>query len=155
MKSLLFFAATLILGSSIHAQDATALRKKHFNLADGIAIKGYDPVAYFTQNKAVKGSKNLAVYHQGITYYFSSDANKETFKVNPARYEPEYGGWCAFAMGDNGEKVTIDPETFKIVNGKLYLFYNKYFNNTLKDWNKNEAILKKSTDANWLKFYHY
>jgi hypothetical protein len=56
-------------------------------------------------------------------------------------------------MGEKGEKVSVDPETFKILNGKLYLFYNKYFTNTLKDWNKNEATLKKNADANWPKLY--
>jgi YHS domain-containing protein len=155
MKSLVVLTAfffTAIANSS--AQDATALNKKHFNLDEGLAIKGYDPVAYFTSNKAVKGSKDLAVYSQGATYYFSSVANKELFKANPSKYLPEYGGWCAYAMGAKGEKVNIDPETFKIVNGKLYLFYNKFFNNTLKDWNKDEANLKKNADANWIKIFH-
>ena len=86
-------------------------------------------------------------------YRFSSVANKEEFKKNPSKYEPQYGGWCAFAMGDYGEKVEIDPETFKIVNGKLYLFYNKGFNNTLKSWNKNEAVLKSNADINWAKLF--
>ncbi len=153
MKLLLLFTALHIFSLSGFAQDAGGLRKKHFNLDNGIAIKGYDPVAYFTQNKAVKGSKDQAVLHQGIIYYFSSVANKEAFKVNPTKYEPEYGGWCAYAMGEKGEKVSVDPETFKILNGKLYLFYNKYFTNTLKDWNKNEAGLKKSADANWPKLF--
>jgi len=57
-------------------------------------------------------------------------------------------------MGEKGEKVNIDPETFKIVNDKLYLFYNKFFNNTLKSWNKDEARLKLSADNNWTKIYH-
>ena len=82
-------------------------------------------------------------------YNFSTDTNKATFIKNPSGYEPQYGGWCAFAMGDYGEKVQIDPETFKIVDGKLYLFYNQFFNNTLKGWNKNEIGLKKKADANW------
>lgn len=154
MKSIIFLAALVTISTSTPAQDATGLRKKHFNLDDGIAIKGYDPVAYFTQNKAVKGSKDLAVSYQGITYYFSAASNKEAFKANPSKYEPEYGGWCAYAMGEKGEKVSVDPETFKILNGKLYLFYNKYFTNTLKDWNKNEAALKKTADANWPKLFH-
>ncbi len=154
MKSFIFFAAVSILGISSYAQDATGLRKKHFNLDDGIAISGYDPVAYFAQSKAVKGKKEMAVYHQGVTYYFSSVANKEAFKANPSKYEPEYGGWCAYAMGEKGEKVSIDPETFKIVNGKLHLFYNRFFTNTLKDWNKNEASLKSKADANWPKLFH-
>ncbi len=154
MKSLLFITALSILSFSARAQDAATLRKKHFNLEGTVAISGYDPVAYFTQKKAVKGNKELALYHQGVTYYFSSPANKEAFKASPSRYEPEYGGWCAYAMGEKGEKVSIDPETFKILNGKLYLFYNRFFNNTLKDWNKNEASLKAKADANWMKLFH-
>ena len=153
MKSIFFFAAISLVSILSFAQDGGALRKKHFNLDGGIAISGYDPVAYFTQNKAVKGKKDMAVYRLGVTYYFSSAANKDLFKSNPSKYEPEYGGWCAYAMGEKGEKVSIDPETFKIVNGKLYLFYNRFFTNTLKDWNKNEAELKAKADANWPKIF--
>lgn len=153
MKLFLTFITFCTLTLTAFAQDATGLRKKHFNLANGIALKGYDPVSYFTQNKAIKGNKELAVSHQGIVYYFSAAANKDAFKLNPFKYEPEYGGWCAYAMGDNGEKVSIDPATFKILNGKLYLFYNRYFTNTLKDWNKNEAALKKNADMNWPKLF--
>jgi YHS domain-containing protein len=148
---LLLISAFALFSTSIKAQET--LRKKHFNLQDNVAIKGYDPVSYFTLQKAVKGNKALAVSHQGVIYYFSTTANKELFKANPFKYEPEYGGWCAYAMGATGEKVSIDPETFKILSGKLYLFYNKFFNNTLKDWNSNEPALKKQADANWLKFY--
>lgn len=130
------------------------LRKKQFNLEKGIAIQGYDPVAYFTKNKAVKGNKNLAVVHQGVTYHFSSSENKDLFKNNPSAYEPQYGGWCAYAMGAKGEKVEIDPETFTLINGRLFLFYNAFFNNTLKDWKKDEANLHKKADINWTKIYH-
>lgn len=153
MKYLLSLITLAVFSLSATGQDQVALRKKHFNLDNGVAIQGYDPVAYFTQNKAVEGKKELAVIHQGILYYFSSTANKEAFRAAPSRYEPEYGGWCAYAMGKNGEKVSVDPETFKIVNGKLYLFYNKYFTNTLKDWNKNEPALKKNADLNWPKLF--
>jgi len=153
MKYLLSLIALAVLSLSVTAQDAAALRKKHFNLESGIAIKGYDPVAYFTQNKAVKGKKELAISHQGVLYYFSSVENKEAFRAAPFKYETKYGSWCAYAMGNSGDKVSIDPETFKLVNGKLYLFYNRYFTNTLKDWNKNEASLKKNADLNWLKLF--
>jgi YHS domain-containing protein len=135
------------------AQDA-ALRTKQFNLDGKVVIQGYDPVAYFSAGKAVKGSKDLSVLHQGVIYYFSSEANKEEFKKNPSRYEPQYGGWCAYAMGAKGEKVSVDPKTFKIADGKLYLFYNKFFNNTLTDWNKDETNLHTKADANWQKTYH-
>ncbi len=153
MRLILASISLCCLHFSALAQDASSLRKKHLNLENGIAIKGYDPVSYFIQTKAIKGNKELAVFHQGITYYFSTAANKEVFKLNPLKYEPEYGGWCAYAMGENGEKVSVDPATFKILNGKLYLFYNRYFTNTLKDWNKNEATLKKNADTNWPKSF--
>jgi YHS domain-containing protein len=116
-----------------------------------LAIQGYDPVAYYKQQEAVKGKTAFAVSHQGVLYYFSSVANKEEFKKNPSHYEPQYGGWCAYAMGSKGEKVSVDPKTFKVTNDKLYLFYNKFFNNTLTEWNKNEKGLQPKADANWTK----
>lgn len=153
MKQFVCLAALLSLFTLAQAQ--SDLRKKQYNLSkSSLAIEGYDPVAYFTQNKAVEGSKNYSLVHEGVTYYFSSDENKRAFAAKPAAYEPQYGGWCAYAMGHSGEKVEIDPETFKITNGKLYLFYNKYFNNTLKSWNKDETALKNKADNNWTKIYH-
>ncbi len=152
-KNLLVAFLSLCL-SAVWAQDPAIARKQHFNLDNGLAIKGYDPVAYFTQGQAVKGNKENALVYAGVTYYFSTMANKETFKKDPAKYEPNYGGWCAYAMGAKGEKVEIDPKTFKIVDGKLNLFYNKFFNNTLTDWNKDEINLKKKADANWAKTIH-
>ena len=149
-----FFAMIVLSAVTSFAQDATTLRKKNYNLTDGIGIKGYDPVAYFTENKSVKGSKEFAVSDEGVTYYFSSASNKEEFKKNPSKYEPQYGGWCAYAMGKDGTKVEVDPGTFKIVNGKLFLFYNQFFNNTLKSWNKDEANLHQHSEANWQKIFH-
>lgn len=130
------------------------VRKTHFNLKDGLDIQGYDPVAYFKHNKAVKGSRDISVYHKGATYFFSAAENKEDFQKNASKYEPEYGEWCAYAMGASGEKVVIDPSPFKLVNGKLYLYYNKFFNNTLKDWNKDQPNLRAKADANWNKIFH-
>ncbi|MFN3754551.1 YHS domain-containing (seleno)protein [Flavobacterium sp.] len=147
MKSILILVVTF-LSLTTSAQNS---RATHFNLDKKVAIQGYDPVAYFTQKKAVKGKKEIASTYEGVIYYFSSQANKEAFAKNPSGYEPQYGGWCAFAMGDYGEKVEVNPETFKILDGKLYLFYNAFFNNTLKSWNKDESNLKKKADANWKK----
>lgn len=138
--------------SAAFAQNATE-RKKEFNIdKTTLAIEGYDPVAYFTSGTAVEGKKEITLINNGITYRFSTNQNKELFKANPAKYEPQYGGWCAYAMGETGEKVEIDPETFKILDGKLYLFYNKFFNNTKKTWNKDEKNLKAKADASWVKF---
>lgn len=143
--------AILLLTSSAFAQEAT--RKAQFNIEKSVAIQGYDPVAYFTLKKAVKGKKELAVVAEGVTYYFATAENKELFKKDYKKYEPQYGGWCAYAMGATGEKVEIDPETFKIVAGKLFLFYHSWTNNTLTKWNKDEANLKAKADAAWTKFF--
>lgn len=124
---------------------------EHRNLENKLAIQGYDPVSYIEQNKAVKGKKEFAVNVNGAIYYTSSAKNKELLQKNPSKYEPVYGGWCAFAMGDYGEKVEINPTTFKVIDGKTYLFYNKLFTNTLNSWNKNEEKLKKQADVNWKK----
>lgn len=137
---------------SVYAQ--TAIRTKEFNLEKGVAIQGYDPVAYFTQNKAVKGNKQFAAIAEGVTYYFSSAENKAIFLKDYTKYEPQYGGWCAYAMGASNDKVEIDPETFKIVNGKLFLFYHSWVNNTLNKWNKDESNLKAKADKNWTVIFH-
>ena len=147
--SIIFFVA--LISMATFAQTATK-RTKEYNLENKVAIQGYDPVAYFTQKKAAKGKATIAASYEGITYYFSSQSNKEAFAKNPSNYEPQFGGWCAYAMGTNAEKVEINPETFKILDGKLYLFYNAYFNNTLKSWNKDEVNLKKKAETNWKKF---
>jgi YHS domain-containing protein len=146
-----FLILFVVLSATISFAQTAAKRVKEFNLENKVAIQGYDPVAYFTQKKAVKGKKELATSYEGVIYYFSSQTNAAAFTKSPTSYEPQYGGWCAYAMGANGEKVEVDPGTFKIVDGKLNLYYNAYFNNTLKSWNKDEVNLKKKADANWKK----
>lgn len=149
MRSLLIIITTVVLGVAVNAQDA-GVHARHLNLEKGLAIQGYDPVSYF-QGKAAKGSKEHTVNHQGTIYYFVSAANAGAFKREPAKYEPQYGGWCAYAMGAKGEKVSVDPKTYKITGGKLYLFYNRFFNNTLEDWNEDEKGLQGKADINWQK----
>nr|WP_295921840.1 YHS domain-containing (seleno)protein [uncultured Dyadobacter sp.] len=153
MKKQITILACMILSVCACLAQTTEMRKKQFNLeTSGLAIQGYDPVAYFTMHKAMEGKKEFPASYHGVTYYFSSRANQEEFARNPMRYEPQFGGWCAYAMGKKGEKVEVDPQTFKVLDGKLYLFYNKYFNNTLKSWNQDEARLKMQADKNWTKF---
>jgi YHS domain-containing protein len=147
MKTLLNLIVLTLLTFTGFSQDAN-FRKKEFQLAKGIAISGYDPVAYFS-GKPQKGKATNAYTYEGVTYQFANPTNLETFKKNPTKYEPQYGGWCAYAMGKTSEKVEIDPETYKVLNGKLYLFYHTFFSNTLPDWNKDENALKTKADANW------
>lgn len=128
-----------------------SLRVREYNIRKGLAIDGYDPVSYFA-GKAEEGSDKWSTQYKGVTYRFVSMTHRDEFRQNPDRYEPAYGGWCAYAMGDSGEKVKVDPETFKIIDNRLYLFYNFWGNNTLSTWNKDEATLKKKADTNWKKF---
>ncbi|TDO77316.1 YHS domain-containing protein [Flavobacterium chryseum] len=151
MKKLVLLLLILVSGTSFAQNDAK--RVNQYNLENKVAIQGYDPVGYFNQGKAIKGKKEISTSYQGVTYNFSSNENKNAFIKNPSKYEPQYGGWCAYAMGSAGEKVEINPETFKVVDGKLFLFYNAYFNNTLKSWNKDEGNLKTQADNNWKKIY--
>lgn len=125
-----------------------ALRKKHYNIKKSIGLEGFDPVSYF-QEVPVEGEENLTYTYRGVTYLFTTPANLNKFKTNPDKYEPAYGGWCAYAMGENGEKVKVNPETYKIIEGRLYLFYNFWGSNTLEEWNKNERKLKEAADRNW------
>lgn len=145
IASLFLMTAALAMGQT------DDVRKKNFNVKKGIAIEGYDPVSYF-DNKPKEGKSNFQSTYKGIVYQFADQANLNRFKAAPEKYEPAYGGWCAYAMGETGEKVKIDPETFKILDGKLYLFYNFWGNNTLTDWNKNEKVLKAKGDQAWKKF---
>ena len=152
-KALTVILLLFVFTANTFAQTNTDKRIKEFNLNKTVALSGYDPVAYFKQNAAVEGKKEIAATVEGITYYFSTSANKDAFLKVPSFYEPQYGGWCAYAMGSSGEKVEVDPKTFKIIDNKLYLFYNAYFNNTLKSWNKDESNLKSKADMNWKKYY--
>jgi YHS domain-containing protein len=89
-----------------------------------LAIKGYDPVAYFTEAKPVKGSSQFNAEYLGATYYFSSPSNESMFKGNPEKYAPQYGGYCAFGVSKE-YKFDIDPEAWAVVDDKLYLNLNK------------------------------
>ena len=112
------------------------------------AIAGYDPTTYFDGQPA-EGKDSITAEYRGVTYTFATEANRLTFDLDPSRFVPAYGGWCAWAMVD-GEKVDVDPKTYKIVDGRLLLFYNGFLGNTLKKWNKGiEPELKKRADANW------
>ncbi len=148
MKTQLITLFTILLLSSIAiAQDAQ--ENKYLNVDDDrIAIKGYDPVSYFISEEPKEGNENLSHAYNGAIYYFSSQENLDMFKADPAKYEPAYGGWCAYAMG-KGYTADANPKTYKILDGKLLLFYNKLLVNTLPRWNKDEATLYPAAEKNW------
>jgi YHS domain-containing protein len=122
---------------------------------DGVAIGGYDVVSYFKLNKAVKGSGDFQYKFNDVLYYFSDEQNKKDFIAAPIKYMPQYDGYCALAIGAQRKKVSIDPNTFKVKDGKLYLFFNgklafsgRTFN-SIEPWNKDEDILIKKSEKNW------
>ena len=117
--------------------------------------QGYDPVAYFPEGdpkgkgKATKGSKKIIHAYNGVTYRFSSEANRELFKKNPAKYEPAYGGWCAYAAAHEAY-TEPSPKNFRIQNGRLMLFYKDLFTDTNKLWTKEGAEdLEPQADQFW------
>ena len=128
---------------------STYAQQIDYNIKKGFVANGYDVVAYFN-NEAIEGSKNFTVEFNGVKFKFFTQNNLDIFKISPHKYIPQYGGYCAYAIAEKGEKVSINPETFEIRDGKLYLFYNAWGTNTLKLWLKNNVKgLQEKGDKNW------
>ncbi|WP_430969119.1 YHS domain-containing (seleno)protein [Spongiimicrobium sp. 2-473A-2-J] len=142
-----FFIRFLILFITINAFGQNA----DFNKKNGYAAEGYDVVAYFDQ-QVQKGKEDLVYVYHGAKFSFSTTSNLNKFKSAPDKYVPQYGGWCAYAIGKSGKKVKIDPETYEIRDGKLYLFYNFRSTNTLEKWiSEGPETLRDRADRNWTK----
>ena len=140
-------AQTLIIAAFVLAYTTIANAGKVYSKS-GKAIDGYDTVAYFTQNKAVKGSSSHSYKWNGATWHFSSAKNLSLFKGNPSKYAPQYGGYCAWAIAEKNELVKIDPKKFDFYGGKLYLNFSK---GTQKKWKKDRPGMIKRGDANYKK----
>ena len=113
----------------------------------GVAIKGYDPVSYFTERKPVKGKGAHRLKWMGATWKFSNPENRDLFQTNPEKYAPQYGGYCAFAVSQ-GATADIDPRAWTIVNGKLYLNLSL---SVQKIWEKDIPGYIAKADINWPK----
>lgn len=109
------------------------------------AASGFDVVAYFTDGRAIKGKRSYTTRYQGADWHFSSAAHLTLFQSEPTKYAPQYGGYCAWAVAQ-GNLASSEPEQWTIVEGKLYLNYNKSVN---KKWSKNIANFIKTADQNW------
>tara|TARA_R110000751_G_scaffold29793_3_gene76750 strand:- start:825 stop:1274 length:450 start_codon:yes stop_codon:yes gene_type:complete len=120
-----------------------------YNAKKDYIAKGYDVVAYF-DNQAIEGKKEFTATYDNVKFKFSSQKNLKTFNASPEKFIPQYGGYCAYAIAEKSKKVDIDPKTFEIRDGKLYLFYNSWGNNTLNTWKKNNVKgLQSKADKNW------
>jgi hypothetical protein len=120
---------------------------QQINSTSGLALKGYDAVAYFTDGKAVAGSRNFTHQWHGVEWRFASAANRDAFAAEPAKYAPQYGGFCAWAVA-NGYTAEIDPTAFKVVENRLYLNYSK---SVQRDWEKDVPGNISKADGNWPK----
>lgn len=126
----------------------------HSNLnRQGVILDGYDPVSYFGSLLPTKGSDKFQVKEGEVIYWFSTEENKQAFLKNPSKYEPQFGGWCAYAVADSKSKVDVDPKSFIIQNGRLLVFYNGFFGDTKNKWqqtkNKDSASFLKDADKFW------
>jgi YHS domain-containing protein len=119
-----------------------------FKSTEGLALKGYDAVAYFTEGKPVDGRSEFAAEWNGAKWYFASARNRQMFLGEPDKYAPQYGGYCSWAVG-HGYTAKGDPEAWKIVDGKLYLNYNQ---EVRTKWEQETPALISKGDENWLAF---
>jgi YHS domain-containing protein len=113
--------------------------------SSGLALKGYDPVAYFSEKKPVQGKPEFSATHQGATYRFASAANRDTFAAAPAKYAPQYGGYCAYGVA-SGYKAPIEPDAWTVVDDKLYLNYNQ---SVRSRWASDIPGYLRKADSNW------
>jgi len=122
---MILLAATLSVSTAIAAEKINTLEKSGLwgYQESGVAIRGYDPVSYFTESKAVKGSEEHTVEWSDAIWHFSSAENANLFKDSPTDYAPQYGGYCAYGVAQD-YLVKIEPEQWRIVDGKLYLNYD-------------------------------
>ena len=147
LKQLFIFAGLLFVGAAAQAQIAPV---------DGnnVAIGGYDVVSYYTGTPQ-RGFESFSAQHKGVTYYFFTKENRSAFTKAPENYIPQFGGFCAWGVGAKSAKFPVDPESFDIIDGKLYLFFNAPFNgerfNTILDWHSRTSELQKAAHANWPK----
>lgn len=142
MKKITLLSA-LIVFISVYAN----AQKAEIFSVDGKAIRGFDPVVFFTQGKAVKGQDSLQYQWSNANWYFSSRETLEKFKADPTAFAPQYGGYCAFGASDGeGHKAPTETDTWSIVNGKLYFNYNKKVKEL---WTKKQSELIRKADANW------
>jgi YHS domain-containing protein len=141
----LLLLALVALSASASAADSAAAVAAAINQTGGVALKGYDPVAYFTESKAVQGSDQFITQYQGATYKFESAAHRDAFVANPAKYAPQYGGYCAYGVA-HGDKADVDPDAFTVVNGKLYMNYDKAVRFL---WKRNIPSNITKADQNW------
>lgn len=134
-------AGAVVLASLAAAAPVDPVNKNN----SGVAIKGYDPVAYFEQQQPVKGSPAFTHVWMKSVWQFASAEHRDKFAADPEKYAPQFGGYCAYAVSE-GHTASIDPEAWKIIEGKLYLNYSK---GVQKKWEQNAPARIEQGNRNW------
>lgn len=140
MKKVFLLSVLLVLATTF----AIAQKAAVYN-TDGLAIKGYDAVAFFTDNKPVKGDTAFKVRWQDAEWLFATAAHRDSFNINPEKYAPQFGGYCAYGTAE-GHKAPTETDTWTVVNGKLYFNYNK---KVQAMWMKDQQHLIEKATAQW------
>ncbi|MBP2235269.1 hypothetical protein J2Z31_001761 [Sinorhizobium kostiense] len=141
-------AAIFIVAAAVGIPLTVAADEVNTGYFGGVAIMGYDPVAYFTEGKAMKGSEKFSYEWLGTPWHFANAKHREMFIGDPLKYAPQYGGYCAGEVTNGSATVNIDPEAFKIIDGRLYLIYDK----GSADWfAANAAETVPQADGKWPK----
>jgi hypothetical protein len=135
---------SLITWWLLMASSSLALAGDYFEV-DGLALRGYDPVAYFELGKPLHGLPQHSATHKGSKFLFASAANQKAFAADPGKYAPQFGGFCALGTA-NGYKVATEPDAFKVVDGKLYLNYNR---KVLDLWTQDQPGYIRKANQNW------
>ena len=138
-------AAALVRASALLGASPAGATPDLNTDATGYAIRGYDPVAYFTEGRPVRGRADQEVEHGGGKYLFASEANRNAFRADPTKYAPQYGGFCAYGVAV-GKKFDVDPGSFKVVGGKLYLNLNPVI---FDKWNQDISGYVGKADQSW------
>lgn len=141
------FLQIIMIFFGVGADRLLAVEPVNTGVFGSLAVKGYDVVAYFEDGKPVEGSKDFTHTWQKAEYRFASAAHRDLFVQDPARYAPQYGGYCAWAVSQ-GYTAAIDPEAWKVVDGKLYLNYDK---KVQAKWETSLAPNIQKADQNWPK----
>ena len=139
------FSSLLTLLLVMFSFQAQAKDPIYTSFFSNVAVSGYDTVAYFTDNKATKGSNKYVTEYQGAQWQFKNAANLAAFKATPEKYAPQYGGYCAWAVANN-DTASGDPQQWTIEDGKLYLNYDA---NIQAKWLKDKPNLIEQADNNW------
>lgn len=130
-------------------------QKIDYNTKKGYVAEGFDVVSYFVDSKPLEGNKKFQTKYDGVKFKFSSEKNLKTFKENPIKYIPQYGGYCAYAVAEKKKKMYIDPEVYEIRDDKLYLFYNPWIGSVIGNWQEGDVKKRQlKGDKNWEKLKH-